>query len=107
MLEEGNNRVGRDGHQLGLKGNQWSCNWLVFSVAVCVNTKLFRDLLAHSDWCLLVDLVTDLIRNILTSRVDNWLNSVLKLTRFYIVRNISDEFYTECQPHPLQTSKGF
>ena len=79
MLEDGNDRGGRDGHQLGLEGNQWSCNWLVLSVAVSVNTKLLRDLLAHSHWCPLVDLMADLLRNILASRIDNWLNSVINL----------------------------
>ena len=79
MLEDGNDRGGRDGHQLGLEGNQWSCNWFVLSVAVSVNTKLLRDLLAHSHWCPLVDLVADLLRNILASRIDNWLNSVINL----------------------------
>jgi len=65
VLEDGNDRGGRDGHQLGLEGNQWSCDWLVLSVAVSVNTKLLRDLLAHSHWCPLVDLMADLLRNIL------------------------------------------
>ena len=79
MLEDGNSRGGGDGHQLGLEGNHWSCDWLVLYVAVCVNTKLLRDLLAHSYGCLLVDLMADLLRNILSSWVDKLLNSVLKL----------------------------
>ena len=70
-MEDGNSRGGREGHQLGLEGNHWSCDWLVLYVAVCVNTKLLRDLLAHPDWGLLVDFVADLFRNVLPTRVDN------------------------------------
>ena len=72
MLEDGNSRDGRDGHQLGLEGNDGSCDWFVLStIAVCVNTQLLRDLLAHSHWGLLVDFVADLFRNVLPTRVDN------------------------------------
>ena len=63
MLEDGNDR---------LEGNHRSRhNLLVLSVAVCVDTELLRDPLAHSHWCLLVDLMADLLGNILSPRIDN------------------------------------
>ena len=82
MRYDGNSRDdwdGWDGHKLGSVGNHLSCCRLLLSVAVSVNTQLLRDLSAHSDWCLLVDFMANLLGNILATRVDNLLNSVIRL----------------------------
>ena len=56
--------------EVGLEGNDRSCDWvgLVVLVSVSVHTQLLRDLLADSHWSLLVDFVTNFVGNVLSER---------------------------------------